>query len=224
MRPTRVDAKFDEEVWSVQRVRQLVEELRTELRELEPGVWEAAAAATFAEELARLHNVVGVARTRMTARAAEGGAHIERGFVEVSDWMATMSGSAAATAKTELASVKVAAECSETADALRNGEVSLAQADEVIRVAREVPGVERELLDAASEGSLGAVRDLARARRLASMDRDALYARQHRARSVRTWRDGLGMSCGSWALPPEVGVAFAERLRKEADRIWREAR
>ena len=43
-------------------------------------------------------------------------------------------------------------------------------------------------------------------------------------RSVQHWVDDLGMVAGRFRLPPEVGVAFVNRLDTETDRRWRAAR
>ena len=51
-------------------------------------------------------------------------------------------------------------------------------------------------------GSLGAVRERARTRRLDAIDRDELYAKQRQARCFAHWRDELGMIRGSFALYP----------------------
>ncbi len=51
----------------------------------------------------------------------------------------------------------------------------------------------------------GLVRDSARDRRVRAIPAEELYARQRGRRSVRHWRDELGMVCFRGALTPEVG-------------------
>jgi hypothetical protein len=104
------------------------------------------------------------------------------------------------------------------------GEVSLAQAQEITLTQAEVPGAEAELLSLAKQSGLSAVRDRARARRLAAVDAEELYRRQRRAREFRHWRDRTGMICVAGALTPDVGVAFVNRLDAEVDRLRRAAR
>jgi len=73
-------------------------------------------------------------------------------------------------------------------------------------------------------GGPGAVRTEARKRRVGAIDRDELRAEQWRRRAVRHWRADIGMVCGRFSLPPEVGVSFVNRLDAETDRVRREAR
>jgi hypothetical protein len=107
---------------------------------------------------------------------------------------------------------------------LAAGEVSLAQAGEIARTEREVPGCEHELLALAKGASLGAVRDQARKRRVEAIDGEELHARQHQAREFSHWRDELGMVRGTFALAPEVGVAFVNQIDAETDRLRRDAK
>src|SRR5581483_2780676 len=108
-------------------------------------------------------------------------------------------------------------------------EVSLSQAAEIARAARELPedqapDAERKLLDMARRGSLDRVRDEARKLRLAAISAGELYRRQREARSVSMWTDGLGMGCGRWALTPEQGTVLRNRLQAETDRLHLAAR
>ena len=206
------------------RVRVVIAEARAALAELDPGAWDPDAAASVAEELAVLENAVSVARTKLAARAARGGAHRRRGFADVSDWMATATGSTIKESRRQLDTVSKLDACPATSEAVERGEVSLAQAEAIVRAEAEVPGCEAELLDAALGGTLGAVHLLSRTRRLEAMDREELHAKQHRARSHSHWIDEIGMVRGSYALPPEVGIPFVNRLDRETDRLRRAAK
>ncbi|MFI5372101.1 MAG: DUF222 domain-containing protein [Candidatus Eisenbacteria bacterium] len=203
-------------------VRVAAAELRRALAELEPGAFSAGAAAALAEELAVTENACGAAKVRMARRAAECGAHRGRGFADASDWMASATGSTMREARRQIEAAVAVEQCPETHDALVKGEVSLAQAGEIARTEGEVPGCEHELLAVARGGSLGAVRDLARKRRVEAIDREELYASQRRARGFSHWRDDLGMVRGSFALTPEIGVALVNRIDAETDRLWRQ--
>jgi hypothetical protein len=206
------------------RVAKLCAALRAALVELEPGTYDPERAATLAEQLATTEKACGAAKARMATRAASCGAHRRRGFADASDWLATATGTTAYEARRQLHAARDVEQCSETRDALLAGAVSLAQAAEVARTEAEVPGAEHELLTLAREGSLGAVRDLGRQRRVGAIDPEALYAKQRRAREFRSWRDELGMVCGAFALPPDVGVPLVNRIDAETDRLHREAK
>jgi 5-methylcytosine-specific restriction endonuclease McrA len=127
-------------------------------------------------------------------------------------------------ARRALVTVAAAESCPNTHAALVAGEVSLAQAHEIVRTEAEVPGSEGELLAVARGGSLGVVRDRARKRRVEAITPEELHAKQRTRRECTHWRDELGMVCGRFALTPEVGVPFVNRLDAETDRVRREAR
>jgi hypothetical protein len=205
------------------RVLRAVQVLRSALAALEPDTFSVENAAELAEELAGLENACGAARVRLAARASLGGAHRARGFADVADWMANSAGGTRREARRAL-DVGAAVECCpDTRDALRTGEVSLEQADEIVRTVAQVPSVEPELLALAKHASLGALREVARERRLAAIDPDELYAHQHKAREFSHWRDGMGMVRGSFALTPDVGVAIVNYLDRATDRLRRKA-
>jgi hypothetical protein len=65
------------------------------------------------------------------------------------------------------------------------------------------------------------VRDRARDKRAKAISAEDLHARQRAPRSVRHWRDDLGMIAGTFRLTPEVGVPFVNRLEREAQRLRR---
>ncbi|MFI5046660.1 MAG: HNH endonuclease signature motif containing protein [Acidimicrobiia bacterium] len=206
------------------RVERLAGELCEALAELEPGALPVEVAGQVAERLANAENACAVAKVRLVARAAEGGVHRRRGFADTSDWVATVTGSTTTDARHALEVVDNIDACPETRDALVKGEVSLAQAGEIARTEAEVPGTEHELLELAKRGTLGAVRATAQKRRVEAVRAEELHAKQRKARTFRTWRDGLGMVCGSFALPPDVGVALLSRIDDEADRLVRDAK
>ena len=195
-------------------IRQRAIEFRQALAGAEPGTSTPARCAEIAEELARTEKACAAARIRFAARAAVSGEHRKRGFADASDWLAAASGSSRRDARDALTTVAQAGP--ELRDALVAGEVSLGQAAEIVTAPAQH---EAELIALAGKSGLGAVRDTARKRRLAAMDVEQLHAQRHTARGVVHWKDKtLGMICGCFALPPEVGIPFVNRLDRETDR------
>ena len=82
-----------------------VRALRAALVSFEPNLYSGEDCAVLVEELAAVEKVSAAARVRAAARAGECGAHRERGFSDVSDWMARATGSTAGSAKTALQTV-----------------------------------------------------------------------------------------------------------------------
>src|SRR5437764_9644773 len=83
-------------------VLQVVQALRAALAGFDPEGLSGVDCATLVEELAATEKMCAVARVRAAARAGECGAHRERGFGDVSDWMARATGSTAGSAKAAL--------------------------------------------------------------------------------------------------------------------------
>jgi len=73
---------------------QSVDLLHHALVSFEPEACSAEDCANLAEKLAALEKVSAAARVRAAARAGACGAHRERGFADVSDWMARATGAA----------------------------------------------------------------------------------------------------------------------------------
>lgn len=89
------------------------------------------------------------ARVRAAARAGACGAHRERGFADVSDWLARASGSSSGSAKAALDTAGALQEQPEVKAALEAGELSMAQAQELAKTEASCPGSAASLLGVA---------------------------------------------------------------------------
>ena len=203
---------------------ELVRVLRAALVGFQPDEFSGEACAVLVEELAITEKVCAAARVRAGARAGVCGVHKERGFADVSDWMARASGSTAGSAKAALDTAAALESQPEAKAALEAGELSIAQAREIVRTEAECPGSATDLLDVAKQNSLKILKEQARDRRVRAIDPEQLHAMQHAAKHVRHWRTSLGNVAIAVELPPEFGVPFTNRLDAEADRIWQEHR
>lgn len=198
--------------------------LREDLASFEPGVHSAQSCGQLAEQFAATAKACEAAAVRAIARAALTGEHRTRGHADAVDWAAAVAGSTTGAARDALRTVAAVDSCPETRDALFAGSVSFSQAAEIVKTEVEVPGTERELLDLARGSSSGVVRERARARRLAAVPVDELYAQQRAARCFRHSRNDLGNVVFHGELTPEIGVALAKRLDTETKRLGRVAR
>lgn len=201
-------------------IRQLADALCGALAAFEPGRYSGSDCADLAERLARAAKVCDTASARAAARAAECGAHRDRGSASAPDWLAGAAGSSTGRARSALGTVKAVEACPATKNALVAGEISLEQAGEIAGL----PEREAELLAIAKNQSLRAVKDAARKLRLEGIDPDELHAEQRKRREVRHWLDDFGMVRGTFALMPEDGIPFTSRLDAETDREWRAAK
>ena len=204
-------------------VLELTRALRTALVSFQPEAHSGEDCAVLVEELAAIEKVSAATRVRAATRAGSCGAHRERGFADVSDWMARATGSTAGAVKAALETAAALESQPEAKAALDAGEISFAQARELVKTEAAVPGSTVGLLDMAKAQSLRALKDEARDRRLRSIDPDELHAMQHAAMHHRTWTTALGTIAYAGELPPELGIPIFNRLDAETDRLWLKA-
>jgi hypothetical protein len=202
---------------------ELARALRTALVSFQPEEYAGEDCAVLVEELAAMEKVSAAARVRAAARAGSCGAHRERGFADVSDWMARATGSTASSAKAALETAAALESQPEARAALEAGELSFAQARELVKTEAAVPGSTAGLLDVAKGQSLRTLRDEARDRRLRAIDPEELHVMQHAAMHHRHWTTALGTIAYAGELPPEMGIPFVNRLDAETDRLWLKA-
>jgi hypothetical protein len=110
-----------------------------------------------------------------------------------------------------------------TAVALRDGRLSTRQAELIVAGAADDPTVEPALLRAAEQGTT-ALQDAVVAARAAREDQAARSARQHAARSFRTWTAADGMVEGHFKVTPEIGGAIRARIDHMTRKRFRDAR
>jgi Domain of unknown function (DUF222) len=203
---------------------ELVRVLRAALVDFQPELVSGEDCAVLVEELATTEKVCAAARVRAAARAGACGMHKERGFADVSDWMARASGSTTGAAKAALDTAATLELHPEAKAALESGELSMAQARELLRTEAECPGSAADLLDVAKHNSLKTLKEQARDRRVRAIDAEELHRMQHEAMHARYWRTSLGNIAITMELPPEFGVPITNRLDAETDRLWQESR
>ena len=201
-----------------------VDALVRALRVFEPGEYSGEDCAELVKTFTRAEKALTAARTLAAARAAECNEHRKEGFADASEWLSRHAGTTARDAREHLNTIKQLDGLPETRAALTAGQVSLGQAAEIARTEAEVPGSEGELLCLAKTSGLSKVRDRARDTRAKAIPAEALHGRQRAARSIRHWRDDLGMIAGTFRLTPEVGVPFVNRLERDAQRLRRAAK
>ena len=200
-----------------------VDVLFAALVSFQPEVYSGEDCAVVVEKLAALEKISAVALARAAARAGECGAHRERGFADVADWMARARGSTAGSEQAALDTLAALESQPEAKAALEAGELSFAQARELVRTEGEVPGSVAGLLEVAKSESFRSLKEKARDRRVRAIDPEKLHARQHAAMSHRMWINALGNVAYAGELPPEMGIPFKNVLDAETDRLWLKA-
>jgi hypothetical protein len=112
---------------------QACEALGDVLTTVEPALLSGLDCAHVVEMLARTEKRCAAVRAVAAARAAQCGAHKDRGFVDATGWLGHVAGVAAPDARAALAVGDGLGDCPQTRQALLSGEVSLAQAAEITK-------------------------------------------------------------------------------------------
>ena len=138
--------------------------------------------------------------------------------------VAKVTGTSIGQAKAVVATGKVLAASPDLSSALQQGEVSLDQAGEIATAEQACPGAAKELVGVAKQEGFHVLREKARKKKLEAEQHRDLAARQHAARSARSYLDDLGMVHVHIALEPHVGAPIVARAEAEAARLAKQAR
>ena len=181
-----------------------------------PGVFDAAVA---------MQRLASGAVTRLTARYEESGAWKRNGAKSPEDEVARKTGTSNRSARRKLATSKRLAKHPKTDDAVRRGELSDEQADEVSSGADASPEDEDRLLASAGTDRLHELRRKAdEARAKADKDREERRRRQRKARCVRRWKDRDGLQNLLLKLPDEDMAEVDAVLQRKVDQAYADAR
>ena len=177
------------------------------------------------DALVACDRLAGGAVTRMAARYEEAGAWKRNGARTAEDDIGRKTGTGASRARRKLTTSKRLRDQPRTDDALRRGDVSDEQADEVSDAAHVAPDSEAELLRSAREESLRQLRDRAAAARArADRDREATRRRLHGQRCLRRWDGADGMGNLLLRLPADEMREIDAALKQPVDRALADAR
>jgi hypothetical protein len=203
------------------------EEIATALRErlatLEPECYSGADAARHAEVTAEIRNLGETATVLLAKRAADTGGWTRTSHaVSPEQWLASVTGSSEHAARETLLTADRLDAAPVTAEKLRAGELSLAQAAQVTAAVAADPGAEPKMLRATKRG-FRELRD-AKARVItAASDNDLLRKKAHDERHLSTWTDGLATR-GSFSGPTEEVSALLDALEPLARARFEQAR
>lgn len=206
-------------------VKQLLASARDVCGRLDPNVVGLHEVPEVFDDLVALQRVAGGAVTRMTARYEESNAWRCNGSKSPEDDVAKKTGTSTGQARKKLRTSKRLTKQPKTDEALRSGELSDEQAEQVSSGADAAPEAEDELLASAKRDSLPELRRKAeRARARADRDREERRRRLHRQRAVRRWRGDDGMDNLLLRLPPDAMAEVDAALKRPIDERFAEAR
>ena len=194
---------------------------------LEVGLLSGPDAKAFARGFGKLRRLASAAEARCAARVAETDAYLHDGHKTPERWFAGSSGTSVGEAASVLATASQLDGLAEIAGAFDSGELSLAQAGEIVPVAVLDPSGQSELLDAARSRDLVGLKRFCERKRSEhrSQEEEAeRLERLHRTRSVRHWTDADGAFWLRARLAPDAGAEVLASLSAVADRAYGEAR
>lgn len=164
-------------------------------------------------------------KVQAAARVAASAAWRAEGDRTAADWLARTTGTTAAEAARAVTTGERLNDLPATKAAVARGELSPQQAEAIAGAATADPAAEQRLLDTAGSQNLRGLKDACRRTRAnADPDPDATARRIHRQRSYRTWTDGEGVGHIHLSGPPATIARVDNAVRRNADRIFREAR
>ena len=206
-------------------VRQMVATVRDVCGRLDPNTIGLQAVVEVFDDLVACQRLAGGAVTRMAARYEEAGEWKRNGARSPEDDIGRKTGTGTKRARRKLSTSKRLRKQHRTDDALRNGDVSEDQADEVSDAADASPDSERELLDSAKREPLHQLRKrAAEAKARADRDREATRRRLHGQRCARRWNDADGMGNLLLKLPADEMAEVDAALKAPIDKALADAR
>jgi Domain of unknown function (DUF222) len=209
----------------LRQVRDLQAALRLQLGRLVPGDVALNDAPAMWQAYDTIERLAAAAKTLLAARVEESGVAQRGGERGAAEFLARRSGSSLGAARASLEVSKKVAELPHTTAALRRGELSRPQAEEIAHAAAVNPGAEQSLLHRAANSSLAELREAcARTRAQADPDPDATHRRIHHERRVRRWTDRES----AWNLAargtPDAGSRFNAAFDPIIDELFHAAR
>lgn len=200
----------------------LVVALRSLSRSVDIATFSPTEVAQLFSEASELERLAGALKLMAAPRLGQSSEWARAGHRSPEEWMARTSGVGVGEAKRILETAEKLDGLEATQQALRSGELSLAQAGAVAEAAVARPDSEADLLTLAGREPVRRLRDAARRVVLdAQGSVEERYARQRKLRSFRHWIDEEGMVAGRFRLPPDVGSALVKTVQREADRHFR---
>src|SRR3954471_4610735 len=207
----------------VERIRSVNAELRSVAHELDAETCSGQEALDLVEALGVTRRLVDGMVARAAKRVEDTAAHTYGGDRNAAEVVERLVGVSTGEAKRVIDVAAHLRSLPGTAAALRAGRLSTRNAELIVAGAAGDPSLERELLLAAEQGTTP-LRAAVVAARAAGEEQAARAARQHGARSFRTWTNVDGMVEGHFEVRPEVGGAIRARIDQMTRKRFRDAR
>jgi hypothetical protein len=184
-----------------EQLRQATAALRRVLVDLEPGCLDGAQARRLVEEFAEAERLAAAGKAIARRRVEQTRAWAHAGaYRDAAGWLAATTGTTVGAARATVETAQRLESLPETEAALRAGELSTVQANEIADAASADPSAERALLESAHVDGVKGLKDrCARVKAAARDDETAHYEAIRRRRSLRHWADPEGAAASTSA-------------------------
>jgi len=185
---------------------------------------QAAEIVTLAAEVVRKAEAI---RILFSRRAAQSTRWADEGHRNAASWLAATTKGSVGDARATIETAEALDVLPATAEALRHGDLSLAQVKEIASAARSHPQAEKDLLQVADTRNLKSLKEACtRVRAISSSaaEESECYLAIHRSRFLRHWTDADGAFRLDARLTPDAGAKVLSSLQPEADVVFTEAR
>ncbi len=202
----------------------LIGELDEVLVALDPAALHPADAVKLLDEFTAIEKRAVAGRTLVADRAADGAEWTRGGHRSPEEWLAQKTGTSYGAAKDTLETSAKLEDLPKTSEALRKGELSGSQINEIGPAAN--PENEERLLGAAKKESFKGLKGTCakeKAQARSVDDEAARHARIHKERHHRSWTDSEGGYCYSGRNTAMAGARFDAALAAEAEKVFKAA-
>jgi hypothetical protein len=191
---------------------------------LDPASMHALDAVKLVDAFTAVEHCAMAGRALVADRAADSAEWTRDGFRSPEEWLAHKTGTSYGAARDILAASSKLDELPQLNQALRKGELSGAQLNEIGSAA--TPENETRLLDAKKNEAFGGLRkkcaeEKAKARSVD--DEAARHARIHKDRYHRSWSDAEGAYCYEGRTTADVGARVDAAIAAETERVFKAA-
>ena len=192
---------------------------------LRPDELSADEAADLVAVLVRVKDMCAGLESLFLERAAGAGRFAPSGGQSREDKIARATRRTVRAAKRAMATSKVANESPTLGDAMRRGDLSEGQAEQIADAAKHDPASIPDLIGKArSEDAKGLADACARVKAASEPDPEGKRVRIHARRKVSHWTDTDGARCGFWKMTPEAAAEVEHVLDAYTNAEFKRAR
>jgi len=194
-------------------LKKAIDLLQEVLNGLDPEVLAPSFAAELVEEFSRVERLGAAGKTLAARRVAASGIWRTSGERSPAHWMARQTGASIGQAITTLETADRLCDLPATDQALRAGQLSETQANQIASAAANAPSSESDLLKVAATEGVAALRErCAKIKATAGSNESARHEAIHRSRRLRHWTDPEGAFRLDAKLTCEAGAVVLAAL------------